>query len=293
MKKLKMLLGLLRVKQWVKNVFIFMPLIFGGFLFNVPDILKVTVTFIAFCLLSSAVYIINDLKDLSSDRMHPKKKRRPLAAGLIKPEQAVLILAFLFAVSLSIGFFMGKAIFLVMVLYALLHLLYNFKLKKTVILDVISIALGFELRIWAGALAISIYPSVWIQLCVFLLALFLGFIKRRHEKHILYDKAIEHRGVLAHYTLYFLDQMIMISATLCIIFYGLYVMSEDVVRRTSNHYMAYTIPFVVYGVFRYLYLVHVRRAGDDPGEILVSDLPFFINIILWAFSIIAILYLSR
>lgn len=293
MKKMMVFLSLLRAKQWIKNVFVLMPLIFGRLLFNVTDVLNALIAFAAFCLLTSGLYIINDIRDLKSDRLHPQKKNRPLAAGLIKARHAALIAIILLAISLSVGFVIGRKILLVMVLYAALHLLYTFALKMTVILDVISIALGFEMRVWAGSLAIDIHPSIWLQLCVFLLALFLGFIKRRHEKIILYDKAVEHRGVLAHYTSYFLDQMIMISATLCVIFYGLYTMSEDVARQLGNNYMAYTIPFVIYGVFRYLYLVYVKKIGDDAGEILISDLPFFINIALWFFSVVFIIYYLR
>lgn len=290
MKTVEIYARLLRMQQWVKNVFIFMPLIFGGYLFNAADAAKVFGVFVTFCLLSSCVYIINDINDLKSDRFHPQKKHRPLAASEVTVAQALALAVILMAAALLAGFLIGPAMLFIMALYVLLHLAYTFSLKKTVILDVIAIACGFELRIWAGAVVLGFRPSIWIQLCVFVLALFLGFIKRRHEKRILYERAAEHRGVLMHYTAYFLDQMIMISATLCVVFYGLYVMSEDVIRRTGTVYMAYTIPFVVYGIFRYLYLVHVKKLGGDPGEILTSDAAFAVNILLWITAAVAILY---
>lgn len=290
MTKAKVYAGLLRVKQWVKNGFIFIPIIFSGMLFSKEALLNVVYVFGMFCLLSSGIYILNDLQDLAADRLHPKKKNRPLAAGQVSRKEAVVISLFLVALSLFFAYLIGFKVFFIAVLYLILHLLYGAVLKKTVIIDVISLALGFELRIWAGAVILNIVPSAWAQLCIFVLALFLGFIKRRHEKLVLRDSAIEHRGVLAHYTAYFLDQMIMISATLCVIFYGLYVMSEDITRRVGGFHMAYTLPFVVYGIFRYLYLVHVKKLGGDPGEILFSDVPFVISMVFWIISVAAILY---
>jgi len=290
MKKLIVYFKLLRAKQWAKNGFIFTPLIFSGMLYNSQDMIRVILTFGIFCILSSSVYIINDIRDLAADKLHPKKRNRPLAAGLIKKREAAFISIALLLISFTCGYYMSKKLLFVMLLYLILHILYNFILKKEVILDVISIALGFEIRVWAGSVVINILPSVWLQLCIFLLSLFLGFIKRRHEKLTLYDKAVEHRGVLIHYTPYFLDQMIMISASLSIIFYGLYVVSSDVVKRIGNNYMPYTVPFVVYGIFRYLYLVHVRKLGGEPEEVLLSDFPFVLNMIFWIFSIILIRY---
>lgn len=290
MKKIITYLELLRIKQWVKNGFIFMPIIFGGKLYNIPDLINVFFIFGIYCLASSGVYIMNDLKDIAQDRFHPKKKNRPLASGDIAINQAIFISIMLVALSLALSYLLNKWAMLIILLYIALHFFYTYGLKKTIIIDVFSVSLGFELRIWAGAVVLNILPSIWLQLCVFVLAIFLGFIKRRHEKLILYEKAAEHRGVLAHYTPYLLDQMIMISASLCIIFYVMYVLSEDVTRRIGNNYIAYTIPLVVYGIFRYLYLVHVRKLGGDPGEILTSDFPFVVDILLWILSVILILY---
>jgi 4-hydroxybenzoate polyprenyltransferase len=290
MKNFIIYLRLIRMEQWIKNGFVVMPIIFSGRLFNPYELIRVIIATGAFCLLSSSVYILNDLKDLDCDKLHHKKRNRPLAAGLIKIPQAVFISLILLLISLVLFYIVGKKTFFVAALYFMLNIFRNNVLKKVVLLDVISIAIGFEFRVWAGSVCLNILPSIWLQFCVFVLAIFLGFIKRRHEKVSLYDKAAEHRGVLVHYTAYFLDQMIMISATLCIVFYSLYVLSEEVTRRVGGGHIAYTLPFVVYGVFRYLYLVHVKKLGGDPGEILLRDFSFTLNTLLWISSIIFILY---
>ena len=174
--------------------------------------------------------------------------------------------------------------------YLALHCAYNLATKKIIILDVISIAIGFQIRIWAGSVVAGVLPSIWLQLCVFLLSLFLGFTKRRYELSALRDKAAEHRNVLSHYTSYLLDQIIIISSTLTIVFYGLYTMSPDIIDRIGNENMVYSLIFVIYGIFRYLYLVHVKKLGDDPGDVIFSDIPLMINITLWIFFIIYVLY---
>jgi len=183
-------------------------------------------------------------------------------------------------------------VFFVAVGYILLHLIYNLYTKKIVILDVIFIALGFQVRIWAGSLAAGVFPSVWLQMCVFVLALFLGFIKRRHELIVLKDRAKEHRVVLGHYTSYLLDQIIMICATLTVVFYGLYAISPEIALRFKGHGMVYSIVFVLYGIFRYIYLVHVKRRGGDPGELIMTDLPLVLSIILWLTYIIVLIVYS-
>jgi 4-hydroxybenzoate polyprenyltransferase len=290
MKKLIACLRLLRIGQWVKNTFILIPIIFSGKLFDLPLLFTCAKIFGIFCIMSSGVYVMNDIRDIKSDQEHPKKKYRPVASGEIGRNPATAIAFLLISLALVFSYFSGVKILVITSAYFILHVLYNIRLKRTVILDVIAIAIGFELRVWAGALGCLVIPSAWLQLCVFLLALFLSFIKRRHEGSSLYDKHIYRREALAYYQPYFLDQMIMISATLVIVFYGLYVMSEEITARIGNHHMMYTLPFVVYGIFRYLYLVDVKKMGGDPGEILISDLPFLLNLCLWILSVVAILY---
>lgn len=291
--KIVYIIDLMRVRQWVKNFFIFFPLIFAGKLYQPQDAFDCFVTLAGFCLVSSSVYIFNDLLDIKYDRVHPKKSKRPLVQG---PFNLRLVIAFIIALvmtGLFICFSVSREVFLCALTYIALNLVYNFYTKKIVILDVVFVAFGFQVRIWAGSFAAGVFPSVWLQMCVLLLALFLGFTKRRHEISTLKDKAGEHRSVLAHYTAYLLDQIIIICSTLTIVFYGLYVISADTFGRLSNQRMAYSLIFVVYGIFRYLYLVHVKKLGDEPGEIILSDPPILTNILAWIFYIGFVLYVIR
>jgi len=280
----------MRIKQWIKNLFMFAPIIFGGKLFIAADFTKTVAAFFIFCLVTSATYIINDIADRKKDRFHPEKQKRPIASGALSVERASFIAVIFILISGLLSARLNISLLIVITIYILLHLLYSFMLKREVILDVIIIALGFELRIWAGAVVINIIPSVWLQLCVFILAIFLGLIKRRHEKISLYGHAAKHRAVLMHYKVYFLDHLIMISATLCVVFYGLYTVSPDLVSRIGSNYMAYTIPFVIYGIFRYLYLIHARKTGGNPGEILMSDIPLMLDILLWILAAAFLVY---
>ena len=278
---MKNILRLLRVKQWVKNGFIVFPLIFSGHLFQSLALQDVLLTLAGFCFLASGLYVFNDFLDLKADAVHPEKSARPLAVMHLNPMLTGAIILVLIAFGLSICSLVSPMVVMVGVLYILLHLIYNFYTKKIVILDVIFIALGFQVRIWAGALAAGVIPSEWLQMCVFLLALFLGFVKRRHELTVLKDKASEHRSVLGEYTSYLLDQIIMICATLTVVFYSLYCISPEIVARFKGYGMVYSIVFVLYGLFRYIYLVHVKRRGGDPGELMLSDIPLMGTIILW------------
>ena len=233
---------------------------------------------------------MNDIGDKKKDSFHPVKQKRPIASGALGESTATVFSAVLIITSLVLSFTLKPELSGIILAYVVLHAFYTFRFKHEVILDVIIIALGFELRIWGGCVVVYILPSVWLQLCVFLLALFLGFIKRRNEKILLYGDATKHRDVLSHYKVYFLDQMAIISATLCIVFYGMYAVSKEVIVRVGTNKMAYTIPFVVYGIFRYLYVVHAKRSGGDPGEILLTDLPLVVDISLWISVTILLLY---
>ena len=288
--KILVFLKLVRLNQWIKNGFVFMPLVFSGRLFNSADFMSVLFAFFIFCLLSTSVYILNDLVGIDRDKVHPKKKNRPLAAGTVKRITALALLIAILFFALILSYRAGRGMSIIALLYLTTHLIYNITLKKKVILDAISIALGFELRIWAGSVALNIHPSSWIQLCVFLLALLISFSKRKTEKRLLNERAAKHRDVLIHYSPFFLDQMITISATLCIMSYGLYVYSGDIASRSGHPYMIYTMLFVVYGIFRYLYLIDSGDIETDPEEIFTTDIPFILNLLLWIFSIILIFY---
>ncbi|OGX19468.1 MAG: hypothetical protein A2Y04_06265, partial [Omnitrophica WOR_2 bacterium GWC2_45_7] len=267
------LLRLLRVKQWIKNSFVFFPLLFSGNLFTPSLVGKSLLTFVSYCLVASSVYIFNDLIDFQKDRLHPKKAKRVLIHDQVNKGVIVVLMLGLLGAGLWMGSRINGLVVLSMGFYVLVNLVYNLITKHVVILDVIFIATGFYLRILTGAFAIAVLPSVWLQMCVFILALFLGFTKRRHEMTMLKARAQEHRAVLAHYTAYLLDQLIMICSTLAIVFYGLYTISPEIIARIGGYQMVYSVTFVIYGIFRYLYLIHVKKLGDDPGEVLLSDVP--------------------
>lgn len=281
---------LFRMKQWVKNAFIFFPLLFSGLFFEPEALISTVIAFAGFCFVSSGLYILNDFLDREKDRLHPKKSQRPLARLNINPGYIAILIVALVIPGLWVCWLSNLNVLIIALIYIAIHMVYNFYTKRIVLLDVIFIAAGFQIRIWAGALASHIDPSVWLQLCVFLLALFLGFTKRRYEISALKDKASEHRRVLSHYTSYLLDQIIIICSTLAIVFYGLYTISFDVVHRAGNQNMVYSVVFVIYGIFRYLYLVHVKKLGDEPGEILATDKPLLINVLLWILYIGIMLY---
>ena len=284
------LIKLLRLKQWIKNGFILFPLIFSGQLYDFYRLMQCWLTFFGFCLISSSMYILNDFLDAPTDRSHPQKSQRPLAQKRFTALQVSMIILSIMALGLWICLKADAMILFMAIFYIIIHLIYNVCARKIVILDVIFIAAGFQIRIWAGSFAAGVLPSVWLQLCVFLLALFLGFTKRRHEISSLKNHAPEHRSVLAHYTTYLLDQIIIICSTLTIVFYGLYAISPEIIGRLGNHNLLYSIGFVIYGIFRYLYLVHVKKMGGDPGELLFYDKPLMINIFLWIIYIMVLLY---
>ena len=292
MSKIKYIFLSLRPKQWIKNFFIFMPLVFSASILDSYKFSLGALTFIYFCLISSAVYLINDVADKEKDKLHPVKSKRPIAAGKITPEIALGMSVLLIILSFSgIWLIKSRLLFIIAVAYILMNLLYNFILKNTVILDVISVAIGFELRVWAGSVIIGITPSTWLHVFTFLLALFISFAKRREEILSLKKIAVEHRGVLSHYRIIFIDQLIAICGGIIILAYALYTLSAEVLRGSRGHLMIYTVPFVVYGVFRYLYLMYIHKEGGDPTEIVFSDKPLLIDMFLWAAAIFIIIYL--
>jgi 4-hydroxybenzoate polyprenyltransferase len=284
------LFKVLRVKQWVKNAFIFFPLIFSGSLFRVYDLRQSFLTFVGFCFIASSMYVLNDLLDLKRDQIHPQKAKRTEVKFYRNVGLVTFFILFLLGAGTWILSYVNPLVIMAGAGYVVLHLLYNLIVKRIVILDVIFIAIGFHLRILAGALAIAVLPSVWLQLCVFILALFLGFTKRRHEMHTLKEIAKDHRVVLTHYTPYLLDQMIIICSTLAVVFYGLYTISPEIVARRGNFNMTYSLVFVIYGMFRYLYLIHVKNLGNDPGEILLSDWPLMVNVLAWIIFVGFLIY---
>jgi len=280
----------LRPHQWTKNLLVFAALALSKHLFEVEAFLRALLAFGIFCGLSGAVYVLNDLTDLARDRLHPRKRNRPLASGALTPATARHVAWSLGLVCLGLSWLLGRDFALVALLYLLLNVAYSARLKEIVILDVLSISLGFLLRAVAGALAISVQFSEWLIVCTMFLALFLALSKRRHELTSLEGAAFGHRPILAEYSPYLLDQMISVVTASCLMAYAFYTLAPDTVEKYRTDRLAWTIPFVLYGIFRYLYLVHQKEQGGSPTDILLTDRPLLVDVALWALSIVLVVY---
>ena len=280
----------MRPEQWIKNFFVFTALLFSKNLLNLPKDIEALIGFIIFCMITGCSYMINDLVDLGKDKLHPIKSQRPLASGKLKKGTAVKIVVLVCLHCLFLAFYMNILFGAIILTYFLLNIGYSIYLKNIVIIDVVSIAAGFVLRVLGGAVIISVVASQWLILCTILLSLFLGFSKRRHELILLEDSATSHRKVLENYSPYFLDQMISVVTASTLICYALYTMSKDTVEKLGTSKLIYTIPFVLYGIFRYLYLVHQKEEGGSPTEIMFTDKPMIINICLWVISSFIFIY---
>ena len=279
-----------RPAQWLKNVLVFAPLIFAHQALEPHALLRSLAVFALFCLTSGAVYLVNDLLDRASDRKHPVKCRRPIASGELSPAAAAAAAALIGAGALFAAALLDRRVAFILGIYLLLNLLYSRVLKHLVILDVMTIAAGFVFRVVAGGIAVGVPLSSWLLLCTSLLALFLGFGKRRHELVLLEINASTHRPILAEYSPYFLDQLIAVVTTSTLVTYALYTMDPVVHQKLGTVCLPLTIPFVLYGIFRYLYLVHQKQEGGDPSQIIFSDRPLLVNVLLWAATAFFILY---
>jgi 4-hydroxybenzoate polyprenyltransferase len=284
------LLDSMRPQQWVKNLLVLAPLLFAKGLGDTTKILEALLAFLIFCALSSGVYLLNDVLDLDKDRKHPIKSKRPIASGRLKVSTAVIVLVVIFLGALTAGFALNSRFGLAGLAYVLLNLGYSFWLKEMVILDVMIIAFGFVLRALAGALAIQVVISPWLILCTIMLSLFLAFCKRRRELELLADGARDHRPALKEYSVVFLDQMISITTASTVVCYSFYTISPEVEQKLGTHHLFVTIPFVLYGIFRYLYLVHQRGEGGNPASSLLTDRPLLTCVALWALVVAGILY---
>jgi 4-hydroxybenzoate polyprenyltransferase len=283
----------LRVKQWTKNGALVAPLIFSKDLFAPGQIVRALLAMAAFSLLASGVYVVNDWFDREKDRLHPEKRHRPIAAGHLGLGGALWLMIGCWGGALGLGWSLGPGFLGVLGSYLALQVLYTGVLKKLVILDVMAIALGFILRVIAGAVAIDVVVSNWLFLCTLLLAVFLGFAKRRAELSSLEDDATAHRSNLADYSVGMLDQMMSISASSTILAYGLYTVARETVDHVGSDRLKYTVPCVVYAVFRYLFLVHKRGAGGAPEKVLLGDRPLQVAIVVFLALAGWALYLPR
>lgn len=281
----------MRPRQWIKNGLLFIPLIFDKQLTSLPALARVVIGFVLFCILSSLVYIINDLMDYEADRNHPQKRQRPIAAGRLKVSTARLAAIVLGLVFFIPALWLSLEFALVGLVYLALNLAYSAWLKHTPILDVMILASFYVLRVVAGVVLIDVQQfSPWMYVFTTFLALFLGIGKRRAELYLLAEDANTHRKSLEGYTLGLLDQLLLIVSSSAIITYSLYTFSAP--NLPANHSMMLTIPFVIYGIFRYLYLIQMEQWGGEPEEVLFKDRPLQAAIFLWGISILFIYYLA-
>jgi len=281
--------------QYTKNFILFAGLVFAHHLLEPAYLVRSLVAFASFCLLSSFIYVLNDLVDLERDRRHPRKKNRPLASGRLSVGVGVAWCAVLLAGGVALAAWLGRSFVPVATVFLLLNVLYSFVLKEMVILDVMAIALSFEVRAIAGVEALKtldpgIAISPWLLVCTLFLALFLGFGKRRHELNLLAADAGDHRPTLADYSEKFLDTLISIVTAGAMLAYAIYTVSPETVAKFGTTNLVYSIPFVVYGIFRYLYLIYEKKSGGSPSEILLKDIPLALTLFGWVASVFWVIY---
>lgn len=280
----------LRPRQWMKNLLVFVALLFSKNLFNPLLVGKAVLGFFCFCVISGGVYLMNDLKDLEMDRLHPVKRLRPLAAGKLSKDVAYWAAITLMGVGLALSVLLAVPFGVAVAIYLGVQITYVWWLKEVVILDVFCISAGFVLRAVAGGLVIAVHISSWLIVCTFMLALFLALAKRRHELTILKEEATSHRPSLKEYSFQLLDQMIVVVMASTLMSYTLYTLSDVTAKKFGTDNLKYTIPFVLYGILRYLYLVHKRELGGQPEMVLLTDKPLLISIALYVMTVGVILY---
>jgi 4-hydroxybenzoate polyprenyltransferase len=296
--KLFKFLRLIRVHQWIKNVFVFVPLLFSLHLFNREYFSTTLLGFFVFCLASSAIYVINDLVDIESDRAHPVKKNRPLPSGAITKSTAIITASLFLVLVFWMMMYFNREFILLVVAFVVLNVLYSFWFKNIVLLDIFSIAAGFSIRVLAGAFVIQVPISSWLLLTTMFISLFLGVMKRRSElmlvtefgKQIADNAEQKSRKVLTQYSLNFADQMATVAATGVIVCYALYTVAPRTVTVFQTERLIYTTPFVVFGIFRFMYLEYINRKGENTTRTLATDLPMILNVLVYAFVTIFIIY---
>ncbi len=286
-----MLIGLIktmRPKQWVKNIFVFAPLVFDKKLLELDYLAQTVAGFVLLCVVSGTVYIINDVADADKDRQHPRKRERPIASGKVSVGAAVTLAIILLLIALPLAFLLDPVFGAIASGYLLIQVAYSFWLKNVVIIDVMIIAAGFLMRVAAGVPLADAPISPWLYICMTLLALLIGFGKRRHELTLLKENANAHRQSLEDYNISLLDHVISIVTASILLAYALYTFSAP--NLPEEHTMMLSIPFLLYAIFRYLYLIHVKGMGGAPEEIVFSDRPLQVSVVLWGLSVIVVLY---
>jgi 4-hydroxybenzoate polyprenyltransferase len=287
------LLRAMRPHQWVKNGFVLAPVVFAQELGRAGTLLHALQAFGAFCAAASAVYLVNDLRDREEDRRHPLKKSRPIASGALSVGAARVAASLLAGLAILASLSLGREFLGLVVIYLAINLLYSSWLKQVVILDVMVVASGYVIRVLAGSVAVGVNTSNWLLLCTIFFALFLIFSKRRHELTLLEGDAAAHRSVLSHYSPAFLDQMINVVTASTVVSYALYAVDSNTVARFGTDRLVYTVPLVLFGVFRYLYLIYQRPEPRNPTEAVLTDLPSLANVLLWGLVVLWIVYGPR
>lgn len=284
-------LNLIRIKHWIKNFFVFVPLIFSLHLFHEDFFLATAYTFLLFCISSSAIYIINDIVDLEADKQHPVKRNRPLASGKFTIKFAFIIAVLFVLSSMILSVLFNVGLFYIIIIFILINISYSFYLKHIVLLDIFSIATGFAIRVYAGAYVIDVPISSWLILSTIFISLFLAIMKRRSElKKLENDTDIKTRKVLESYSLDFTNQMATVAASGLVTCYALYTVAERTVKSFGTENLIYTTPFVVFGLFRFMYLEYINQQGENTTDIMLSDIPTIVNLALYFISCIFIIY---
>jgi len=284
------IIKLARPSQWLKNGIMVLAIVFAGELTDLPKIALTAIAIAIYCLLSSGIYMLNDIVDAEADRLHPLKKTRPIASGRISPTTAGAMAGVLLAGGLFAAWFVNLSFFGSAVAFVILNLLYSYWWKNIVILDVLTIAMSFVIRAYAGAFAIDVPASTWMLINTLLLALFLALGKRRHELVYLTGDAAAHRKTLTKYSPYLLDQLIGVVTASVLVIYMLYTFSTEVMHKLGTDKLFVTVPFVVYGIFRYLYLIHKEEGGGSPTSVFINDRPLLITVMLWLITSSIVLY---
>lgn len=284
-------LQLIRVHQWIKNIFVFVPILFSLHIFEEDYLLTTIFAFLVFCLASSAIYVINDLVDIDADRSHPLKKNRPLPSGAISKSSALVTASLLLVSVFWLIFYFNYEFILIVISFLVLNVFYSFLLKNIVILDIFSIAAGFALRVLAGAFVIQVPISSWLLLTTMFISLFLGVMKRHSELSIISEESnTSSRKVLAQYSLNFADQIATVAAAGVIICYALYSVAPRTISVFGTEGLIYTTPFVVFGIFRYMYLEYMSKKGENTTRIMATDIPMIVTVILYVIATVLIIY---
>ena len=292
-KKMTPILESLRPKDWIKNIFVFAGAVFGQKLLLPGILTKVSVGFLLFSLAASSVYLFNDSKDIRHDRLHPHKAKRPIPSGSLKQKEALVIAVSMIGFVIPSSFYLNVGFALWVLVYLGLNVAYTLKLKHLVIIDVVSNAAGYVIRVMAGCSLVALTPSIWLIICTFTLALFLSFCKRRQEQSIVINSGSASRPVLSDYRIGSLDKLILIATAATLGSYILYTISQKGVANFGSGKLIWTVPLVLYGLLRYLHLIFHRKAGDDPIATFFSDRPLLFNVLLWVVAVLIIIYGCR